>query len=370
MTTTLTKFLLGCSLATALTAQGQQPAAPPAPAGGAAAKAPAAQAQGEVPYVLRRYPQDKDVPVAMVGGRAIPLGEVIDHIDAVHYPGFAKAMAERPEIQRYLQSDLIAPWVRQYADLVALKAATQERNLDADKLKVAQSTQLKKAFEDFLANYLEQRKKAGRPTELTQQRTNSMLADFQLKNGIAAELQGMLDFLEPDDYTRGQLQEFYQNNARAFGGTVTLAHILIPNRDPGTGILLADAGLAKANAQLADVRARLRPDGSNFDEVAKLCSTDDKTAEKGGLLGDVHRFDDRLPGVLCRAAWAMRDGEVSDVVESQYGWHILKRLDYQQHIFILFTDDAIPSIRMVMRRARQEQLLFDAREKGQVKLLL
>ena len=75
--------------------------------------------------------------------------------------------------------------------------------------------------------------------------------------------------------------------------------------------------------------------------------------------------DDRLPATLCRAAWSLKDGQhTTDVVETQYGYHFIRRLSFHQPIFILFTDDAIPSIRIVMRRAMQERLLLGAREKA------
>jgi parvulin-like peptidyl-prolyl isomerase len=361
----LPHWLLSTTLALPLLT-GQEPAPPPP----AAAAPPVLQAPAGPGHVVRRYPQDRDTAVAIVANRPITLGELVDHLDAVHHPGFREALGKEPSVQRMLQSDLIAPWVRHYADLQALKQLTKDDAVDQEKLKQAQSEQLKRSFQGFLDHYVAQRKAQGRPTELDQKQVNRLLADFQLRNGLACELQGALDFLEPDDYQRGALQNFFNNNARAFGGRVKISHILIQNRDPGTGILLDEAGLGKAAAMLADVRVRLRADGSNFEEVARLCSADAKTAEKGGLLGDVHRFDDRLPAVLCRAAWQLQDGEVSDVVESQYGWHLVKRLEFQQNIFILFTDDAIPSIREVMRRSRQEDLLFTAREKAAVKLLL
>jgi 3'-phosphoadenosine 5'-phosphosulfate sulfotransferase len=58
------------------------------------------------------------------------------------------------------------------------------------------------------------------------------------------------------------------------------------------------------------------------------------------------------------------------VIETQYGWHFVRRLEFAQQIFILFTDDAIPSIRQVMRRAMQEKLLYAARRKAKIRLLL
>jgi parvulin-like peptidyl-prolyl isomerase len=320
-------------------------------------------------FLVRRYPQDRDEAIAQVGDRMLTLGDLVDHIEAVHYPGFGEALTRRPEFQRFLVSDLIAPWVRQFADLQALQQTFGDR-LDADKVKQAQSTALQQAFQGWLDTYVADRRAHGRPTDLSQRDVNRLLTDFQLRRGIGIEMQGLLDQLEPGDYTRPQLQQFFNDNARAFGGRVTMAHILIQHRDGGTGILLADEGYARATARLADVRARLRPDGSNFEEVARGYSDDLRTAPNGGVLNGVHRFDDRLPAALCRAGWFLRDGEVSDVVESQYGWHLVKRLDFSQQIFILFTDDAIPDIRQVMIRSRQEDRLFEAREKAKVRLLL
>lgn len=332
------------------------------------AQDPPAKAPDSPHFLVRRYPQDKDVAVAIVGARTLTLGDLVDHLDTRHHPGFKEALGKRPEIQRMLQSDLIAPWVRHFADLEALQQTFGDA-IDKAKLEQAQSDALKSSFEGWLKTYLEDRKNAGRPTELTKDQINSHLSRFQLHHGLAAELQGMLDHLEPGDYNRVQLQNFFNANARAFGGQVTIEHILVQHRDSGTGILLDDEGLGLANTRLADIKARLRPDGSNFEEVA-LRSDDQKTAANGGRLQGVHRYDDRLPAALCRAAWALRDGEVSDVIETQYGWHIVKRIDFTQQVIILFTDDAIPTVKQVMRRAMQEERLFAARQKAGVRLLL
>lgn len=322
-------------------------------------------------HVLLAWPEDQETPIAVVGSRTLTLRDLVEHLDSRHHPGFKKALAERPEIQRMLGSDLMAPWVRQFADLEALRQSLGDQQPDPKVLEAAQSESLKQSFQGYLDNYVAHRKQAGRPTELSQRRVNIMLAEYQLQSGLAAELQGMLDVLEPDDYPRGVMQQFFNDNARVFGGQVTLAHILVQNRDAGTGLLLDAEGLARANSRIADIKARLRPDGSNFEEIARLYSDDTRTAKDGGKLAGVHRYDDRLPATLCRAAWQLRDGETSaEVVETQYGWHLVKRLEFAQQVFILFTDDAIPSIRFVMRRAMQEQRLLGAREQAPVRLLL
>jgi parvulin-like peptidyl-prolyl isomerase len=242
--------------------------------------------------------------------------------------------------------------------------------IDPVDLEKAQAASLKASFEVYLGRVIESRRLQGRP-EPSQTRVNSMLAEFQLKRGLSAELQGMLDLLEPEDYTRRQLRDFFNANPRFMGGQVTVQHLLIQHRDGGTGILLKDDGIARANARIAEVKARLRPDGSNFADLVRQFSDDTRTAKTGGELPGVHRFDDRLPATLCRAAWSINDGEcTTDVIETQYGYHFIKRLSFNQPIFILFTDDAIPSIRIVMRRAMQERLLLSSRTKTGQRLLL
>ena len=322
-------------------------------------------------FVSVQYPRDKAKAIAVVGSETITLGELIAHIDARHYPGFEQLVRKQPTFQRYLQSDLMAPWVRQFADMEAVRQQLGDAYLDPVELEKAQSASLKASFEDYLGKVVEHRRQIGRPTELSQRHVNRLLADFQLKRGLSAELQGMLDLLEKDDYTRKQLRDFFNDNARFFGGQVTVQHILIQHRDGGTGLLLRQDGIARANARVAEVQARLRPDGSNFSDLVRLFSDDSRTRDNDGELPGIHRFDDRLPASLCRAAWSLRDGQVTDdVVETQYGWHFLRRVEFAQQVFILFTDDAIPSIRQVMRRAMQERRLFAAREAAKLRLLL
>lgn len=331
---------------------------------------PALAPSPEPPFLVRTWPKDRGTPVAVVGAHTITLGELVEHLDARHYPGFGKALDSMPGMRAYLQSDLIAPWVRQFADLDALRQTFVEPPIDEDKLKAAQSEALRQGFQGFLDTYVADLRQRGLPTDLSQRRVNSLLADWQLRHGLGCELQGLLDYLEPGDYTTPQLREFFLANARAFGGQVNIEHILVQHRDGGTGILLADAGIARANTRLADIKARLRPDGSNFADIARQFSDDTRTGREGGKLDGVHRFDDRLPAGLCRAAWSLRDGEVSDVVETQYGWHIVRRVDFSQQVFVLFTDAAIPDIKQVMRRAMQEERLFHAREQAKVSLRL
>src|SRR5688572_245079 len=201
------QILAAVTIACCGTAQESKPPAPPtAPA--PAEQAPAAQAPKGPHFLIRQYPRDRDVPVAVVAGRTVTLGNVIDHIERRHHPGFKRALEVQPGIQRMLQSDLIAPWVRHFADIEALKHSLGDEQPDATKLEAAQSETLKARFQNFLDAYVGDLKSHGRPSTLSQDKVNKLLADFQLNNGLSVELQGLLDFLEPGEYTRGQLHGY------------------------------------------------------------------------------------------------------------------------------------------------------------------
>ncbi len=315
-------------------------------------------------FVVRRWPQDKGATIAVVGARTITLADLVDHIEKRHYPQFGLKLEKGPEIQRLLTSDLMPPWVRHFADMEALRQTFRDELADEQKLDAAMSAALKGRFQQFLENYV----KSNPTVEMTQPKVDQLLTTFQLHNGIACEMQGMLDLLENSDYSRPQLHAFFNANPRYFGGQVTIAHILVQHRDAGTGILLNDAGIARATERLATIKGSIAPDGVNFEELARSWSEDLRTAKDGGVLRGLHRFDDRMPAALCKAAWELKDGEVSDVVETQYGLHLVRRLDFQQNVFMLFTDDAMPAIKTVMQRAMQERRLMDARQKAGVAL--
>lgn len=334
-------------------------------------QAPAAAAQAAQPhFVVRRWPEDKDAAIAVVGARTLSLNDLVDHVTKRHYPRFRAELDEFPTVRAMLQSDLMAAWVRQLADIEALRQTCAAELADDKKLEAAMSAALKARFQAHLDTWAGDERTRGRSGELSQDKVNRMLTHFQWHNGLGCELQGMLDFLENGDYSRQQLHGFFTANPRYFGGQVTIQHIMVQHRDAGTGILLNDEGIARANERMAAIKASIAPDGSNFEEVARARSEDTRTAKNGGLLKGLHRYDDRMPTALCKAAWELQDGQVSDVVETQYGLHLVKRLEYTQNVFILFTDDAMPTIKTVMQRAMQERRLLEARQKAGVRLLL
>ena len=86
-------------------------------------------------------------------------------------------------------------------------------------------------------------------------------------------------------------------------------------------LLKTDADEAAARTQIADLQKQLS-EGASFDDLASKYSQDVGSAKQGGDLGWVEAgqmvkpFEDAL--------YAMKVGEISDVVESQFGLHLIK----------------------------------------------
>ncbi len=99
---------------------------------------------------------------------------------------------------------------------------------------------------------------------------------------------------------------FEQNKANL--GSVRISHILVPTEQEATDIL------AKLKA------------GQKFSALAKQYSLDDKTKDKGGDLGWVS-WAQFGSASLKDTAFKLKPGEVSGVVQSQFGYHIMKVTD-------------------------------------------
>lgn len=77
-------------------------------------------------------------------------------------------------------------------------------------------------------------------------------------------------------------------------------------------------------AKLEEIRERIIK-GEKFSKLAALYSDDLSSAKIGGDLGYVSRAD--LVTEFAAAAFKLKEGEVSRVVESEYGFHIIELID-------------------------------------------
>ncbi|MFO8236578.1 MAG: peptidylprolyl isomerase [Bacteroidales bacterium] len=81
---------------------------------------------------------------------------------------------------------------------------------------------------------------------------------------------------------------------------------------------------SEAREQLLDLRKRIL-DGQRFSTLARLYSDDEGTARQGGELG--FRTEEELDPAFADVAFSLKEDEISGIVESAYGFHLIQLID-------------------------------------------
>ncbi|KFI07699.1 SurA N-terminal domain-containing protein [Massilia sp. BSC265] len=115
-----------------------------------------------------------------------------------------------------------------------------------------------------------------------------------------------------------EIAEYYNKNVKSYTTPEqrTAAHILI---NVARDAKPADQAAAKAKAEAVLLEVRKNP--ANFGEIAKAQSQDQGSAQAGGDLGVVEKGTFVKP--VEDAIYALKQGEVSGVVQSEFGYHII-----------------------------------------------
>ncbi|MBN2312833.1 MAG: peptidylprolyl isomerase [Sedimentisphaerales bacterium] len=137
------------------------------------------------------------------------------------------------------------------------------------------------------------------------------------------------------DVTEEETKKYYDENKKRFDVPehVRVSHILIKYKQESAD---ADPNAAKARvkAKAQDLLQQIK-DGADFAELAKAHS-DCLSASKGGDLGffprgySTPKFD--------KVAFELEVGQVSDVVETEYGCHIIKATGHKDATVIPFEE--------------------------------
>jgi len=127
------------------------------------------------------------------------------------------------------------------------------------------------------------------------------------------------------------LEKFYIKNKNKYDiqESVTASHILTLVKD-----WKDEALVAKQKKKLQDVLKKIKA-GSDFAEMAKKYS-EGPSGAKGGELGKFTKG--QMVPEFEKAAFAMKKGEVSDIVKTQFGFHIIKLTDKQEAKKMSFKD--------------------------------
>ena len=140
------------------------------------------------------------------------------------------------------------------------------------------------------------------------------------------------------------VQRFYNDN---------LSQYQTPEEIRASHILLNTAGKEEAavRAQAEDLLKQLEA-GADFAMLATEFSEDTGTATNGGDLDYFSRG--RMVPEFETAAFALEPGQTSDIVQTQYGFHIIKVVDKRPAVTQPF-DDVRPQIEDQLKRQRADQ---------------
>ena len=166
--------------------------------------------------------------------------------------------------------------------------------------------------------------------------------------------------------TDAECKDYYDKNPDKFklGEAVRASHILILADEKAD-----EATKKKARAQIEAVNKRVKA-GEDFAQLAKEHSQDGSAAQ-GGDLDFFGRG--RMVPPFEQAAFALKPGEVSDIVTTQFGYHIIKVTDRKPSEAIAL-DEVSPQVKQFLTQQRQQErgkaFVKRLRDKAKIEVLI
>ncbi len=169
----------------------------------------------------------------------------------------------------------------------------------------------------------------------------------------------------PDD-----LRRYYDDHRDQYRvpEQVKVSHILIKTPLPGSDGKVDEKGVAEAQRRAEDLLKQVKS-GANFEELAKKYSEDPGSAKQGGSLGWIGRGQ-TVPEFE-KTAFSLPKGQISDLIKSSYGFHII-RIDDKQEAHMKSLDEVKSEIEPILKHQKAQQaaqkkaddLLAQARNKS------
>lgn len=141
-----------------------------------------------------------------------------------------------------------------------------------------------------------------------------------IKSVIERELRSKQNISDAD------VEKFYQDNLKSFEEPEKwkIAHIYMSNRNPTSRAEISEKEKTAKKAKLDEVLLRARAN-VDFGKLARESSEHNLTRDAGGEQIIVRG---QMPPEFEAAALSMKPGQISDVVTTGLGWHIIKYIEH------------------------------------------
>lgn len=343
-------MLAACSRSTAADARPQATTATaPAPAAAQSTPPPAA-AQLQPPAAKPVPPQLPEI-VARVNGEAINGAELERAVKALEGRAGGPVPADqRDRVFRGVLDDMIG-YKLLIQEAKARKIAVPDAEIEAQIAQIRSQFPTQQQFEQALA--------AQKLTleDVREDARSEMSVEKLVEGEIAAKIA-----VKPE-----AVNDFYQKNQDKFqqGPRVRASHILISFPQNADAAAKQQAK-TKAEGILKDLKA-----GKDFAAAAKESSQDPGSAVNGGDLGFFEKGQMVPP--FEQAAFALNPGEMSELVESQFGYHIIKVAEKQTQRMVPL-DEAKGQIEQYLsqqnRQAETEVFVNTLKTKAKIEILI
>jgi peptidyl-prolyl cis-trans isomerase C len=261
-----------------------------------------------------------DKVVVTVNGTPLMDSQVQGRIDLQYKLALDRMAAQSPKLAAEQRKMLRKAFVNQLIGEQLLNEQVKAAQIEVTEAQV-------------LAEMTKQLASLKKPITLEQYKTmmTAQGGNFELHKQVIMQVMSyekLLALKQPGDVnvTEADARKYYDENPKQFQTPeqVRASHILISTKTTAPG---QDPNQVKAQAkQKAEDLLKKVKDGGDFAALAKE-NSDCPSAAQGGDLGLFSRGQMVPP--FEKAAFALKAGEVSDVVETQFGYHIIKVAEHQ-----------------------------------------
>lgn len=345
-------MLAACSRSTAANAKTQAaPAAAPASASTAAQSTPPPAAAELPPPAVKPVPPQLPEIVARVNGETINATDLQNAVKGLEGRAGGPVPADqRDRVYRGVLDDMIG-YKLLMQEAKARKVAVPDADVEAQLAQIRSQFPDQQQFEQALA--------AQKMT--LQDVRDDARAQMSVEKLVEGEISAKIA-VKPE-----AVSDFYQKNQDKFqqGPRVRASHILIqvPQGADAAAKLQAKT---KADTILTDIKA-----GKDFAAAAKENSQDPGSAPNGGDLGYFEQG--QMVPQFEQAAFALKPGQMSDVVETQFGYHIIKVAE-KQDSRVVPLEEAKAQIEQYLteqnRHAQTELFVNALKAKAKIEILM
>jgi peptidyl-prolyl cis-trans isomerase C len=313
-------------------------------------QAPAATPQSPAAPAIKPVPQQLPEVVARVNGEDVKKGAFEQMVRTIERrAGQPIPPDRRDEIMRGALDQLVV--------YTLLSQESKSRQIKIDEAEINQKMQQLRSQFPTQEAFDKALKDRGMTLDGLRQDTRADLSvtklmDAELANQAAASDQ--------------ECKDFYQKNPDRFAQpeTVRASHILI-RVDEKADAAAKKKGRAEIDAVLKQARA-----GADFAKLAQQHSQDGSAAQ-GGDLSYFPRG--QMVPAFEQAAFSLKPGQISKVVETQFGYHIIKVTDHKPARTVPY-DEANGQIRQFLTEQKKQQhadeFIAGLKKKSKIEVLI